>query len=178
MVLPKRGAPSIQRTSSLKPYQAYLKQRWEEGVSTATQLWRKLQARGYTGSQSSVYRALKPLGPRALPKGAAPRPGGTTRRALSPRQAMWALLRDEEELTEREVQARSTLRAAAPMIAEAAELGERFLRLIRQRDASALDPWLEDAGVSGVVELRRFATGLRQAYAAVRTALELIDIHS
>lgn len=62
---------------------------------------------------------------------------------------------------------------AAPVIEEAADLGARFLALIRQRDASALDPWLDDAGASGVVELRRFPASLRQDYAAVRAALEL-----
>jgi hypothetical protein len=64
--LPKRGALSIQRTASVRPYQACLEQRWAEGVPTAPQLWHALQERGYAGSRSRVSCALKPLGLRTI----------------------------------------------------------------------------------------------------------------
>jgi transposase len=44
--------------------------------------------------------------------------------------------------------------------------------MVREQQAAAFDPWLERATRSGLKELRRFALGLRQDYAAVRAALE------
>jgi transposase len=172
--LPKRGAPSIQPISTLTPYLAYLEQRWQEGVQTGTVLWQELQQRGYTGSLSSVYRALEYLRPADGPgPAAAAASTGVSRRALSARQAMWVLVRADDELTEQERKARVTLETADPVIAAATSLAGRFLQLIRQRDALALDRWLGDAAASGVAELKRFASSLRKDYAAVRAALEL-----
>jgi transposase len=172
--LPKRGAPSIQPISTLTPYLAYLQQRWQDGVQTGTVLWQELQQRGYTGSLSSVYRALKYLHPAdGRGSAAATASTGVSRRALSARQAMWVLVRADDELTEQERKARVTLETADPVIAAATSLAGQFLQLIRQRDAVALDQWLGDAAASGVAELSRFAASLRRDYAAVRAALEL-----
>ncbi len=52
--LPKRGAPLQRLTSSVAPYMAYLKRRWQEGCQNKTQLWQEIQAQGYQGSRSSI----------------------------------------------------------------------------------------------------------------------------
>ncbi len=176
--LPKRGAPSIQASSTLTPYLDYLRQRWQEGVQTGTILWQELQQRGYSGSLSSVYRALKHLAPGDRCRDTVPTATGApglipTGRALSPRQAMWVLVRSEDELKEWEQAARVTLEVATPAIATATGLARRFLDLIRRRDVAGLDAWLADATASGIGELKRLAASLRQDYAAVRAALEL-----
>ena len=41
-------------TSVLHPYKPYLLERWNAGCYTATQLFRELQTRGYTGSYDRV----------------------------------------------------------------------------------------------------------------------------
>lgn len=43
--------------------------------------------------------------------------------------------------------------------------------MIRERNASALSPWLKDATESGVPELRTFATGIKRDQVAVLAAL-------
>ncbi len=172
--LPKRGAPAIQLTSSVRPYLAYVEQRWREGCHNAVHLLEEIQAKGYQGSYSSMCRALKPLrqgdGRRTPPTPTTPRPS----RALSPRQAMWLLVRPENELTEEERAGRRILADASPAIATAADLVQTFGQIVRERSAAALDAWLEAATTSGVGELKRFAASLRRDYAAVSAALSLV----
>jgi len=43
--------------------------------------------------------------------------------------------------------------------------------MIRNRNASALEPWLEEVARSGVSELRTFATGIKRDQAAIEAAL-------
>lgn len=172
--LPKRGAPAIQLTSSVRPYLGYVEQRWREGCHNAVQVLEEIRAKGYRGSYSSMCRALKPLrqgdGRRTTPTPTTPRPP----RALSPRQAMWLLVRPEEELTEDERAGRRVLADANHAIATAAALVQTFGQIVRERSSAALDGWLEAATMSGVGELKRFAASLRRDYAAVCAALSLV----
>lgn len=50
-------------------------------------------------------------------------------------------------------------------------LAQAFVLMIRSSDASALQPWLEDASRSGIPELRTFAAGIKRDQAAVLAAL-------
>jgi transposase len=60
-----------------------------------------------------------------------------------------------------------------PAAAAAYPLAQGFGRLVRERQAEALDVWLVDAERSTVPELRRFAASLRSDYAEVKAALVL-----
>jgi transposase len=84
----------------------------------------------------------------------------------------WLLTREESEVQEGDAAYRAALCQCAPEIALASDLVRGFVTLVREQQPAALDPWLEQAESSGLRELRRFALGLRQDYAAVRAALE------
>ena len=60
----RAGFPARKRRtgdrSSLAPYRAYLRQRWESGEHSATQLWHELRAQGFRGGCRSVARVLAP----------------------------------------------------------------------------------------------------------------------
>ncbi|HEV2121759.1 MAG TPA: ISL3 family transposase [Chloroflexota bacterium] len=172
--LPKRGGPTIQMTSSVTPYLGYVAQRWREGCHNGMQLLEEIRAKGYQGSYSSMCRALKRYrqgdGRRTVPTLTIPRPP----RALSPRQAMWLLVRPAEELTEAERAARQMLCTANEAIATAAMLAQTFGQIVRERAVAALDPWLEAAATSGVAEFKRLAASLRRDYGAVQAALTLV----
>jgi transposase len=171
--LPKRGAPVLQTTSTVLPYLGHITRRWNDGCQNGTQLWHEIQALGYAGSYSSVRRAIKHVRPgdgRRSAPAASPAPSA---RALSPRQAMWLLVRPEDQLSEHDKQARLALCTAQPTIATATELVNEFGRLLRSRDVAAFDGWLQDAKASGVSELRHLALSLERDYDAVKAALEL-----
>lgn len=171
--LPKRGAPCLQATSTVRPYATYIEQRWNAGCQNGMVLWKELRAQGFEGSYSAVCRALK-----RFRTGDGRRLG--TRRAaapkshpLTPRQAMWLLVRADEQLSERDQRRRAALQAAHPAIATAAALALRLGRILRERTVADFAPWLDDATDSGVAELRDFARGLRRDKAAVMAALQL-----
>ena len=52
-------------------------------------------------------------------------------------------------------------------------LVEQFTAIVRERRPDLLDPWLDAARAGDVLEVKRFAIGLKKDYAAVRTAVEL-----
>jgi transposase len=168
--LPKRGGPVLQATSTVTPHLPYLRERLRAGRVSGAQLWRELQARGYAGSLASVYRALKHLRPTGADPDCQLTSPPASRRALSPRQAMWLLVRDEATLTPEQVAARAVLLGAHPALAIAAGLATRFITMLRERAAAALDTWLADAADSSCGEFRRFAASLRKDAEAVRGA--------
>jgi transposase len=166
--LPRRILP--QSTSSVTPYLAYLRERWAAGCQQGTQLLAELQARGYRGSLSSIYRALKAF--RTGDGRQFSSDMAVERVAIrSPRQAMWLLLREEKDVSDEDATYRRALCAYEPTIAQAAALAQRFLGMVRERQAEALEGWLSDAEASDIKELRGLAQSLRRDYAAVQMAL-------
>ena len=65
------------------------------------------------------------------------------------------------------------LRRHAPELDDAVALTAAFTSLVRDRAPDRLDPWLQQAGDSGVERLRGFAKRLSADYDAVRAALTL-----
>ena len=60
---------------------------------------------------------------------------------------------------------------ADPLLATLVTHTEAFAQMVRERAAERLEPWLEGVLASPWCELKRFAQGLRQDYAAVKAAL-------
>jgi transposase len=83
----------------------------------------------------------------------------------------WLLRRADDDLSPRQTAFLAHLAQSWPEAREARTLAQEFDRLIRERDAAALDPWLARAEVSGLREFGEFAAGLRRDLAAVAAAL-------
>ena len=166
--------------SVLNPYKTYLLERWNAGCHTAIQLFRELQAQGYPGSYRRVtayvsrIRQAQGLPPRCqgrrqtLPVVAEP-----TSPPLTPRRATWLVLRREAQRTEAETQQLPQLHAQSAEVAEAIDLTQDFLQLVRQRQPEHFDSWLERARTSTLEAVQRFASGLRDDYAAVKAGMTL-----
>ena len=92
---------------------------------------------------------------------------------LTPRRATWLILRRAAQRTEAEAQQLAQLHAHSVQVAEAIDLAQDFTQMVRQRQPAHLDPWLARAGTSALDALRRFATGLRDDYAAVKAGVTL-----
>jgi transposase len=92
---------------------------------------------------------------------------------LTPRRATWLILRRAEKRTAAEVQQLTQLRHQHTAVAEAIDLAQDFLSLVRQRQPERLETWLQRARTSTLDALRRFATGLYEDYAAVKAGVTL-----
>ena len=166
--------------SIVNPYQAYILERWNAGCHTAIQLFHELQACGYAGSYRRVtayvsrIRQAQGIPPRhqgrrqLLPVVAEP-----VAQPLTPRRATWLVLRRAAQRTEAEAQQLAQLHAQSAEVAEAIDLAQDFATLVRQRQPAQLDAWLQRATTSALEAMQRFATGLRDDYAAVKAGVTL-----
>src|SRR5215510_5369454 len=166
--------------SVINPYKAYLLERWNAGCHTAIQLFQEIQAHGYTGSYRRVtayvsrIRQAQGIPPRrqgrrqTLPVVAEP-----VAQPLTPRRATWLVLRRAEHRTAAEAQQLAQLHAQSAEVAEAMDLAQDFATMVRQRQPESLEPWLERASTSALEAVRRFASGLRDDYAAVKAGVTL-----
>jgi len=182
---PERAPKAQRRTTILTPFEPVLQARWQQGERTTPTLFRVLQAEGYTGSIHTVrhwvqqrrqepaahtkpaYRARYTVAAEEIATQVA-----AQRRLPAARRLVWLLLNTPEDLTADD-QALLKLLLEEPSIATIYPLAQQFLLLVRQRDLSALDRWLNDCLTSTVPELANFASGLQQDEAAVRAALTL-----
>jgi transposase len=91
----------------------------------------------------------------------------------SPRQQVWLLLREPEDLVDDEREALKQMRGVCEDVAAVYPLAQQFVRMIRARQAEAFDSWLEAAEGSVVGDLQSFASELRRERKAVEAALTL-----
>ena len=175
--------------SSLDPYHAYLHQRWAEGCTNGSQLWREIRAQDYGGGHRHVLRWLAqhrvvpaPTGPTAkrqrwsTPSGAPLTTQGTTTTtdgtaALpAPRHVAWTFVRPPDELNAAE-QAVLTRVQQDPQMRGVYTLAQQFQEMVRTRQAAHLSNWLAACATSGVADLQTFAAALSREEAAIRHAL-------
>lgn len=183
---PERMASS-KRASLLDSYKPYLLQRWKEGYRNSVQLYAEITARGYTGSSPLLRIFLADLrkkhqqagGPTALtlntdgnaveiPPGH-PSPPRIMHR-LSPTRASWLLVSKSEKLSEKQQRQVERIREGHPDLEVAYQLSQGFVSMLTERRDKDVDVWLVQAEQSGLVELKRFANGIRRDYAAVKAA--------
>jgi transposase len=166
--LPRPTAP--QNTSKAVGFLPYIQQRLTDTDCTLKQVFYEIQALGFTGSYVSLWRATRHFRPtdrrKSKPQAAPPVP------PFSPRQAMWLLVRSEDQLDQEQVYWREMLLRYSPQAAQAYPLAQQFVQMVQQRQTEALDIWLAEALRSEVPQLIHFARGLQQDYAAVKAALE------
>jgi transposase len=166
--------------SGLNPYKPYLLERWNAGCYNAMRLFRDLRQRGYAGGYGVVaayarrLRQAQGLAPgHRRPRQPLPAVAEPPCQPLTPRRATWLVLRRETKHTDTETQQLTALRAQQAEVAEALDLAQDFATLVRQRQPTQLDPWLQRATTSAVDAVRRFATGLYEDYEAVKAGVTL-----
>jgi transposase len=167
--------PRTRKPSKLDPYRAYIHERWEAGCHDAAVLLDELRQRGYTGGHSILRAYVAPF--RSLLPRITGEPRETTRvRAVarptwSPRQLVALFLRHPEELTTKQAWTLGVLRAASPLLAAVHDAVQAFATMVRERRVEGLTAWVEAMRDSTERELRGFAEGLLEDYAAVRAGL-------
>ena len=172
------GPRRLQRPASacvLTPYVPYLIRRWRESGANSRQLWREIQALGYSHSARTVRRFIAQLR-RAVDVGHPPesqrspytRPQGPSARAVSFTMVCPAAMRSREA----QIYLDQLCQLDAGM-AQAHGLSHAFLAIVREHRGSDLEAWITATTDSGIEELARFARGLRDDLAAVTAGLTL-----
>jgi len=175
-------AERVRRPTSLTPYEPYLRERWTAGCQNARQLYDAIRAAGFRGSVSLVRHEVaawrtspgrpgRPARQDGPPTAPTP-PVRPPTRVLSARQARWLLVKEEAELEPAQRVYLAQLRQDCPAIVAAEQLTREFGRLLRERDQSALAPWLAAATTSGLPEFGELARGIERDRAAVEAALQ------
>jgi transposase len=160
----------------LDPYLEYLDRRWEEGCHNATKLWRELQRLGFSGKNGTVHNYIgrRRHGLSVHKTGSwssAPIAQGSTLRSYSPRRAAVLFVRREEKLDDAERDDLAAMKQDCSELATTYALAQRFVTMIRKRDPTDLELCLEAMRVSGITELKHFATNIDGDRAEVTAAL-------
>lgn len=169
--------PRAPKRSKLDPYRDYIHERWDEGCHDAAVLLDELRRRGYTGGHSILRAYVAPLR-RASPRVTAAHAQMTRVRAearptWSPRQLVALFLRRLDDLTMKQRQALAALRAVSAMLDAVYTAVQGFAVMVRERRVEGLTDWVEAMRRNEQRELRGFAEGLLEDYAAVRAGLTL-----
>jgi transposase len=154
------------RPSILDEHAPYLHQRWNEGCTDATRLWRELRARGYPGGYSRVRDYL------AAFRGTTPAPAPVPQPPKARKVTCWLMTNPCHLSTGDQAQLAAIL-ARCPELAALREHITGFADLMTHRRGRNLDKWITAAEASGLPELRSFTTGLRRDQDAVTAGLTL-----
>jgi transposase len=164
------------RKSKLTPYLPYLRERWDAGAHNGSLLFREIKARGYPGSHALVGRVIadwrtelpaKPM--QGMPR--KPRLAAAKgQRRLSSRCASYLIISPPAKLTTAQQEQIKQICRASDELHTVYLLSQEFVTLLKDRQAEALDGWLQRAKESHVSELMSFVNGIRRDYAAVRAA--------
>lgn len=169
--VPRAAVPC--RLDAMKPY---LQARAAEGCTNATQVWRELLAQGFKIGRSRPREAFRlfrltavSMTPAtALPLMKIPSPIHVCGCLLG-----WEVRRGGEQCAEARRHFITRLCELEPTVAMAKELDLRFIQIMRDQDSAGLEDWLTKAGRCSVIEMRRFAKGLRMDLSAVKAAVAL-----
>ncbi len=155
------------RQTKIDRYKPFLRQRWNEGITSATVLHAELQAKGWQGSVQAVQRYVRPF--RAMT--AAPPPGPVI---PATRQITRWLLTRPTALSDEEQAQFAGLQDHCPHLAVLAACVRSFAEIMARRQGEQeLEGWLTQAETSDLPELRSFANGIRRDQDAVTAGLTL-----
>lgn len=149
----------------LEPYTAYLTERFTDGVTSLTDLFREIRQRGYQGSDLPVRRYVAGLRTVTVEpaRGAVPSPRKITTWIMLPRGALKP--REEEQLLK--------VRLACPDITRACDLARAFHDLLQQRRGHQLLEWVRQAEHDAPCPILSFAQSLCLDLDAVTAGLTL-----
>jgi transposase len=157
------GGARLTRPGLLGPHQAYLQQRWDDGIRSTEKLHAELRDRGYRGSLRTLRRLTARLRrDTAVP---APPPAPPAKKV-----ARW-ILTPPGDLTDDDRAALAQITGRCEELKQTRALVRDFADMLCNRRGERLEAWASQAQDSPVSELRGFAKGLRSDWAAVTAGL-------
>ena len=157
------------KAGMLSPYEAYLRERWQQGCRNGAQLYREVVVMGYPGKRKQVARLVASLRKQTKAGGTdfSPQPQG-----LTPRSAVSLLMRRAENRTQEQRQALAQM-GHIPEIALVMKLVDGFLSMLRTLQGEQLEDWMQQAQQSPIREMQNFVEKLRKDQQAVQAGLTL-----
>jgi transposase len=155
------------RESKLDKFTPYLHQRWNEGVTDAAALHAELREQGWTGSEQTVRRYVRPF--RQAPAAPDPAPAVPKTRQIT----RWLLTRPDHLQPDEQAQLEA-IRARCPHIDALAAHVTAFAEMITARTGSRdLEAWLAAVEADDQAGLRSLTIGIRTDQQAVTNGLTL-----
>jgi transposase len=155
------------RPGKLDRYKPYLRQRWNEGITSAAALHAELRAKGWQGSVQAVERYVRPF--RAMTAAPPPRPVIPATRQIT----RWLLSRPATLDAGEQAQLAGVLDRCPHLHALAGHVRSFAEMMTRRRGQQDLDGWLTAVEAGDLAELRSFANGIRRDQQAVTNGLTL-----
>jgi hypothetical protein len=153
------------RQTKLDRYKPFLRQRWNDGITSAVALHAELQAKGWQGSVQAVERYARPF--RAMTAAPSPGPVIPTTRQIT----RWLLSRPAT-LTQDEHAQLAGVRDRCPHLDALAGHVRSFAEIMtRRRGEQELEGWFTRVEAGDLPELRSFANGIRRDQQAVAAGL-------
>lgn len=156
---PKRGL--------LDPWRAWLEEQRESGNYNASRIWRKMVAKGFTGSETIVRDAVA-----RWRKGWTPPVTAAARLPSAARVSRWLMpwriIRGEENYASRFI---SLMCEKEPELKISQQLALEFYRILKTKNKSQLSSWFTRVNENGSAELRRVAAGMEADAAAICEAI-------
>jgi transposase len=166
--VPSRSKPAY--GSAIDPHAEYPGQRWSEGCTNATRLWREIRDRGCPGRPKTVQEWVRHRLRRTDPMPAGSAPSATAWKVPSGRRAAWLVVADADEIDDTGQKFVGALLAGSPELMSVITLARDFRAMVRRKEAGKPDDWLNAAQETA---LAGFIGGLKRDPAAVRAALSL-----
>jgi transposase len=147
------------RQSTLDAHLPFLDAQWTGGCRNGTELWRRLKGQGYEGS-------LRVVAEWATRRRRAEHP--QLRKIPAARTLARLMTTKRNHLTRGETVTVAAVEKAAPMLANARVLIDRFQTMIRNKSATELEPWIVESQRSLIAS---FASGITHDKSAVHAAI-------
>ena len=162
----KHPGPSV-----LDPFISYLNARHQEGCENASQLWREIQQKGFSGSKRQVLKWMReerrtpaPTTPGNYVEGVqeekriAVRKTGSPPELPSAKQLAWLFIQEPSTLQKADAQTLTRVRQDVEA-AHVYNLARTFVDMVRQKRPEELDVWLEACAESGCKSLTHLCRG-------------------
>lgn len=150
------------RQSTLDSHLPFLDAQWTNGCHNGAELWRRLQALGFRGSQRVVseWTTRRRRAEKATDQ--------QLQKVPSARTISRLMTTARDHLSKADTVTIAAIEGRVPILVEARTLVERFQAMLRQKLAADLDPWIATARASLIAS---FASGILKDKAAVHAAI-------
>jgi transposase len=137
------------RKRSLEPWLAQLDEAWSGGCRNGAEFWRRFRRAGFGGSLRVVTEWTSRRRRAEAAQASVPR------KCPSARKIAVMLTQKRAHLTREDAMTGANIEDAVPVLAAARLLLERFQTMIRQRTASGLFAWIDDASSGPMASFAR-----------------------